>query len=91
MILSIIKKIKSNEPEIIFQHMKTRCPYIISWFRSNVPNDFELFCYEYNLVEYTMDEIMNYISRIKSDEPSINLNNGDIDIRPKKSQKSQFH
>ena len=23
---------------------------------------------------------MNYISRIKSDEPSINLNNGDIDI-----------
>ena len=51
-LLCIIKKIKSNEPEIIFPQMKTRCPYIISWFRSNVPNDFELFCYEYNLVEY---------------------------------------
>ena len=79
-LLSIIKKIKSKEPEIIFPQMKTRCPYIISWFRSIVPNDFEVFCHQYNLVEYTMDEIMNYISRIKSDEPSINLNNGDIDI-----------
>ena len=79
-LLSIIKKIKSTEPEIIFPHTKKKCPYIISWFRSNVPNDFELFCYRYNLVEYTMDEITSYISRIKLVEPSITLNNGDIDI-----------
>jgi hypothetical protein len=81
-LLSIIKKIKSTnqEPEIIFPHMLRKCPYIISWFRSNVPNDFELFCYGYNLVEYTMDEITRYISRIKLFEPSITLNNGDIDI-----------
>ena len=79
-LLSIIKKIKSNEPEIIFPQMLRKCPYIISWFRSNVPNDFELFCYEYNLVEYTMDEITSYISRIKLFEQSITLNNGDIDI-----------
>ena len=79
-LLCIIKEIKSNDPEILFPQMKTRCPYIISWFRSIVPNDFEVFCHQYNLAEYTIDEIMNYISRIKSDEPSINLNNGDIDI-----------
>jgi hypothetical protein len=79
-LLCIIKRIKSNEPEIIFPQMKTRCPYVISWFRSIVPNDFEVFCHQYNLTEYTMDEITKYISRIKSYHPSINLSNGDVDI-----------
>ncbi len=79
-LLCIIKEIKSNEPEIIFPQMKTRCPYVISWFRSIVPNDFEVFCHQYNLAEYTMDEITKYISRIKSYDPSINLSNGDVDI-----------
>ena len=79
-LLCIIKKIKSNEPEIIFPQTKTRCPYVISWFRSIVPNDFEVFCHQYNLAEYTMDEITKYISRIKSYDPSITLSNGDVDI-----------